>query len=704
MPTFSVAAETASIPPAQTILDLQACDHPGCTCERSRKQGHGNTHCPIPTHEDRNPSFTVRQDGDRTLVNCKRGCPQEDVIARLKEMVAKPTSPSPTGFGEPIARYGYSNTEGRLLYVKERNKNKKFRQWQPDGANGRRYNLAGVTRVLYRLPELSAANPGDNVYLTEGEKAADRLAEMGLHATTAGGAANWRPEFAQSLRDLNVFILHDNDAAGIKYATSAAESLLGIARSVKVVQLPGLEPSADPWDWVEHGGTREELEQICEQAPDYISEIAQQRTVSALVFRTARDLLETTPEKPEWIVEGLLALGAISELDASIKSGKSTFVMLLIEAMLCGIDFIGRRTTKTAIVYLTEERSPTFSALLRRCHVDTPDLHVLNLYDAKSLEWPEIALEVERFARSVDARLIVVDTLSRWARIPSDEENNAGAAATAMAPLEDLAARGFAVLILRHDRKGGGQLGESARGSSSFGGAADIIAHLTPATTEGHTTRRKLEGVGRFEEVPDSIFIELQDWRYVVLGNTADVERSDAKAKLLDVLPGPEGNHLTEAQILETVHGLNRSTWMRVRDALLSDGALEQSKGFGETRRAFGYRLTGKRTVHLTHDPEQLDFNAESDQVSERHLANVVLQDPLVEASRTANTTVQGPTLTEQLYSDRHNSTDTRDTEYCPDCGHETRTDNVVEGGHEIAACAACGLARTQPPEREGTL
>ena len=52
--------------------------------------------------------------------------------------------------------------------------------------------MKGVRRVLYRLPEL-LARPDEPVYVVEGEKDADRLASMGLLATTnSGGAGKWQ--------------------------------------------------------------------------------------------------------------------------------------------------------------------------------------------------------------------------------------------------------------------------------------------------------------------------------------------------------------------------------------------------------------------------------------------------------------------------------------------------------------------------------
>lgn len=106
-------------------------------------------------------------------------------------------------------------------------------------------------RPLYRLPEL-LASPG-RVYATEGEKAADAVASVGLVATTSpGGAkaaakADWSP-----LAGRDVVILPDNDTPGRAYAEAVAGILAGLdpPASVRVCELPGLNDKEDADDWI----------------------------------------------------------------------------------------------------------------------------------------------------------------------------------------------------------------------------------------------------------------------------------------------------------------------------------------------------------------------------------------------------------------------------------------------------------------------
>ena len=66
--------------------------------------------------------------------------------------------------------------------------------------------------------------------------------------------------------------------------------------------------------------------------------------------------------------------------------------------------------------------------------------------------------------------MLVVDTLFKFAGIRGDGENASGEAVEAMGPLQLATSAGLSVAVIRHERKSGGNVGDSARVSSAFGG------------------------------------------------------------------------------------------------------------------------------------------------------------------------------------------------------------------------------------------
>ena len=176
-----------------------------------------------------------------------------------------------------VQTYPYTDAAGTLLYEACRyepgrdGKPKDFNQRVPDGQGGYRYAMAGVALVLYRLPAvLAAVAAGETVYIVEGEKDVHTLALYERTATTnVAGAGKWRPEYAEALRGATVVILPDNDAPGAAHADAVAQALAGVAASVKVVSLPGLQPKGDVTDWTNLGHTMAELDDLVVTTPAY---------------------------------------------------------------------------------------------------------------------------------------------------------------------------------------------------------------------------------------------------------------------------------------------------------------------------------------------------------------------------------------------------------------------------------------------------
>jgi hypothetical protein len=219
-----------------------------------------------PAHDDRNPSLSIAEGEDgRALLRCHAGCATEAVVAAMGIRMADlmPTTPNQPGRAasqQIVKAYDYRDEHGDLLFQVVRMEPKTFRQRAPQPGGGWSWSVKDVRKVLYRLPELVGAEPDKVVFVPEGEKDVDRLMSLGLAATcNPGGAEKWKAEYGDSLRDRLVAILPDNDEVGQQHAQAVARSLTGIAKAVKIIDLPGLQPKGDVSDWLDAGRTREEL-------------------------------------------------------------------------------------------------------------------------------------------------------------------------------------------------------------------------------------------------------------------------------------------------------------------------------------------------------------------------------------------------------------------------------------------------------------
>ncbi|MHB1507974.1 MAG: hypothetical protein ACYCST_07140 [Acidimicrobiales bacterium] len=152
---------------------------------------------------------------------------------------------SPKDGSGAYAVYPYHDEQGALLYEVVRRPPKWFVQRRPNGNGGFIYDLDGIEPVLYRLPELlKGSAAGEPVFLVEGEKDADRLAELGLVATTSsrGAGPKWDERLAACFTGASVvYVIADNDPPGRKAARERAEL---VARKVSDVRLIMKLPSA----------------------------------------------------------------------------------------------------------------------------------------------------------------------------------------------------------------------------------------------------------------------------------------------------------------------------------------------------------------------------------------------------------------------------------------------------------------------------
>jgi hypothetical protein len=163
---------------------------------RGRIVGHGQylCRCPLPTHGrrrgDLNPSLSLA-DGDdgRLLATCHAGCDTRQIFDWMQrqgwdinigpKFVDRPATRSapssaarsgPGSSAQPIATYDYTDEAGNLLFQVARFVPKAFRQRRPDGQGGWIWNIDGVRRVPYRLPDLLEAEASGQDHSDRGRR------------------------------------------------------------------------------------------------------------------------------------------------------------------------------------------------------------------------------------------------------------------------------------------------------------------------------------------------------------------------------------------------------------------------------------------------------------------------------------------------------------------------------------------------------
>jgi hypothetical protein len=214
--------------------------------------------------------------------------------ANAMGIVPDPAPPPTNGGGKwpPIlATYPYHDESSVLLFEVVRfdttDPHQRFRQRRPDGKGGWIWDLKGVRRVLYRLPELIEARAaGKPILNCEGERDANTAVKLGYAATTMPGGINkWLKEYDEFLRGADVVVVSDNDPQardpttgelqthpngrpilpGQDHAERLAKRLVKVAAQMRKIMFE----VKDLTDWVAAGGTRAQLDALIDQAPVY---------------------------------------------------------------------------------------------------------------------------------------------------------------------------------------------------------------------------------------------------------------------------------------------------------------------------------------------------------------------------------------------------------------------------------------------------
>lgn len=156
--------------------------------------------------------------------------------------------------GTITAHYPYFDEQGVLLYETIRlepgrgGRDKDFRQRRKVKGGQWKWDLEGVRRVLYRLPELVSQETRHRaVFVVAGEKDCDNLGRIGILATTnvCGERSPWLDEYSQTLRGREVIVIEDRDSAGKQHAHEVVGSLLAAgAKSLRRAALPEKDATA----------------------------------------------------------------------------------------------------------------------------------------------------------------------------------------------------------------------------------------------------------------------------------------------------------------------------------------------------------------------------------------------------------------------------------------------------------------------------
>jgi len=437
-----------------------------------------------------------------------------------------------------VATYDYVDESGELLSQVCRFEPKDFRQRRkprpddpPDTIKGGWvWSVKGVRNVPYRLPQL-LENDDRVVCIVEGERDVDRLLTMGVPATcNIGGAGKWREELNPFFRGADVVIIPDCDPQkrhpktnepmchpdgrpmlpGQDHAQAVAQALQGVAKRVRVLELwrhwPEMPDKGDVTDWIKRGGTADQLYDLIEQTPTWVSTVKADDTTVPLIFPFPI-VGEKIPRRA-WIVPGLLLRKNVSILVAPPGSGKSLLTLQMAVMNALGQPWGGwrpRAPCKTLVINAEDDTDEMRRRLYAACMemevtadnlrervaiAQNPEDIVIARANSRTKTVDKTAM-VDKLVQTVLDNQFDVLVVDPFAETFEGDENSNSELKWAAVLWREIARRtNAAVMLVHHTRKFNAEAGDmdSARGGGALVGVARIVSTLFQMTEEEAVT------------------------------------------------------------------------------------------------------------------------------------------------------------------------------------------------------------------------
>ena len=343
-------------------------------------------------------------------------------------------------------------------------------------------------------------------------------------------------EHSAYLHGADAVIPPDNDEAGREHAKAVATSLQGIAKRIRILDLPDLAPKGDIKDWLVAGGTRERLDELIEQAGEWKPPEPYTPT-SGLHFFKSMELNVMRFEPIKYVVPGIIVEG-LTLLAAKPKVGKSWLALhagVAVATVNGGFTLGEIHCAEGDVLYCALEDNPRrlqsrMTKLIGGTRGWPPRLTFL-------CEMPRLAeggLDViKQWIKSVPApRMVIIDTLAMVRAPKKRDETGYDADYNAVKELRALANQyGIAILLIHHQRKAeADDAFDTVSGTLGLTGAVDTIL-IVKRDSSGNMV---LHGRGRdLVEIEKAMTFNPDACTWTIAGELSDVRASSARKDII---------------------------------------------------------------------------------------------------------------------------------------------------------------------------
>lgn len=435
-----------------------------------------------------------------------------------------------------VIRYHYRYPDGSTVLDPKTGKAKKtFKQKSRDASGKITFGLNGREPCLYRWQAIEQAiEAGKPIFVVEGEKAADALIALGFEATCNSGGAgkNFTETMMATFKGAHVVVLPDNDPQATKkvkekdeygnvtehevlrfhddgrpvypgqdHAEEVAGKVRKIAASVKVLPLPGIPLKGDVVEWIEAGGTADQLLALVASCP-----VFKPRAPAGFGARTMNSLAGK-PIEYDWLIKGLVERNGVFILAAEKQAGKSFVVMDMGMKIARGLQYGDRITRKGVVIHIACEDGKGVQMRAegyRQANGISPDVDIPYIIMDREFTLmsddvvDKMIAQVRAWSDYYDmpVELIIIDTLSVATEgLNEIDGSEVGKVLARVNRLKDMT--GAAVCLVHHMNASGGRV----RGHTSIEANVSQVFEIRPLMTIPQNRREipkpVLDGEGR---------------------------------------------------------------------------------------------------------------------------------------------------------------------------------------------------------------
>jgi energy-coupling factor transporter ATP-binding protein EcfA2 len=278
----------------------------------------------------------------------------------------------------------------------------------------------------------------------------------------------------------------------------------------------------------------------------------------------------------DWVVDGMIAAGAMHLITGDAGAGKSTLVSAMGHAVSRGDEFLERATSKRPVLLLDAENPiAAVGERFRRLGIESHD--GFRVWGQWVGEDPPAAggdVVMEWVARCEPSPLVIIDSLIAF---NPGAENDSSEMRRYLAQYRKLAAAGATVVLLHHIGKS--ETARDYRGSSDIKASIDIGYKLTNLGDCSRLSLLELKAFKqRFSVVP-MLHLRYEDGNFAVDGREFPTTVSPLPASLCELLklhPGVTGKDFEK---LAAGHGHGRNQARSFLTAGVKQGTIHIKPG-----------------------------------------------------------------------------------------------------------------------------